>query len=211
MSENVQAIDRRSEIKAKHRRSIVKAAASIMRSRLTSDFTVDELAREADVSRRTIFNHFASLDDVVVEACAIELESFVEQLASAPPTDPSARHSIFDELAEAVRSTDLISPLVHLTQIMGVDSELSPRQALVCARTLTEISQRLVTEMCRRHPEADALTINLMVSSMTNGLVVMYFHFLSTCGAVVSTESRELWDQLLERLIEPLRTGFGTP
>ncbi|MGW6228038.1 helix-turn-helix domain-containing protein, partial [Cellulosimicrobium cellulans] len=63
------ATDRRAALRARHRRAIVDAAASLMEENGGARFTVDELAARADVARRTIFNHFASLDDVVVEVC----------------------------------------------------------------------------------------------------------------------------------------------
>ncbi|HJX78642.1 TetR/AcrR family transcriptional regulator [Glutamicibacter sp.] len=209
MSNFLPNTDRRTETKARHRRSIIDAAASIMRNRLTSDFSVDELAQAADLSKRTLFNHFASLDEVVIEVFGNELGEVVERLASHTPPGES-RESIFDELATTLRSTDLVSPMVYLTQVLGSEEPvLSPRQAHMAARAFTAISERLTGQMLQRHSGSDPLLVQLLVSSLTNGLLVIYTHWVSTLGAVDTPESRNLWAQLLERLIDSLRTGFG--
>ncbi|MGL3805641.1 TetR/AcrR family transcriptional regulator [Paeniglutamicibacter sp. R2-26] len=214
------APDRRTEIKARHRRSIIDAAASIMRSTMSSEFSVDELARQADVSRRTVFNHFASMDDVVIEVFANELGILLEQLTSVPPAVPTGQPteqptapgtgSMFDELADAFRRTDLISPMVYLTRVLGSDDpQPTSRQSRLSMRAFSEINTRLGHEMHQRHPGADALAVGLLVSTMTNGLFVMYTHWVTATGLTDSPGSRELWAQLLERLIATLRTGFG--
>lgn len=205
------AVDRRTEIKAKHRQSIIDAASTIMRQRLTSEFSVDELALAADVSRRTVFNHFASIDDVVIEACGNELAEVVEHLASISPAPAGAKVPIFDDLAETFRQADLITPMVYLTKVLGSDDpQLTPRQAQMSGRAFTEINERLGRELHSRHPDTDPLEVGLLVSTMTNGLLVIYLHWMSDCGAVDSPESRNLWSQLVERLISSLRTGFGS-
>lgn len=210
MSTISSAPDRRAGIKARHRKSIVEAATSIMEARLSSDFSVDELASAADVSRRTIFNHFASMNDVIIEVCGNELGVVVEQLASIPPAAAGIHRSMFDELAATVRETDLIGPMVYLTRLLGSDDpELSTRQLHMASRAFAEISGRLGSEMRHRHPDADPLDIHLLVSSMTNGLMVMYGHWISVAGTTDSNDSRELWGRLLERLVESLRNGFG--
>ena len=61
------ATDRREALKARHRRAIVDAAAELMSEIGGTDFTVDRLAARADVSRRTVFNHFKTMDDITLE------------------------------------------------------------------------------------------------------------------------------------------------
>lgn len=181
-----------------------------MRTRLTSNFSVDELALAAALSRRTIFNHFASMDDVVIEVFGNELGAVVERLAANAPCATGSRDSMFEEIAGTFRATDLVSPMVYLTRVLGSDEPVpSPRQAHMAARAFTAISERLAGEMLQRHPGSDPLVVQLLVSSMTNGLLVIYTHWAATLRPVDTTESRDLWAHLLERLIESLRTGFG--
>ena len=58
------ATDRRAALKERSRQAIVQAAAELMDETGGTAFTVDELAERADVSRRTVFNHFASLEEI---------------------------------------------------------------------------------------------------------------------------------------------------
>ncbi len=211
MNTPLTAVDRRTEIKAKHRQSIIDAASRIMRERQSSEFSVDDLALAANVSRRTIFNHFASLDDVIIEACGKELTRVVEHLASISPASGSTKVPIFDDLAQTFRQADLITAMVYLTKVLGSDDpRLTPRQAQMAGRAFTEINEHLGRELHGRHPDADPLEVGLLVSTMTNGLLVIYLHWISVCGAVDSPESRKLWSQLVDRLISSLRTGFGS-
>ena len=52
--------DRREAVKYHNRRAIIDAAAALAAERGLGRFTVNDLADRAGVSRRTIFNYFAS-------------------------------------------------------------------------------------------------------------------------------------------------------
>ena len=77
------AVDRRGALKARHRQAIVDAARRLIDARQGPRFSVDELAAEADVSRRTVFNHFDSLDDVILAACTEILDAVVASFRQA--------------------------------------------------------------------------------------------------------------------------------
>lgn len=124
-------VDRRAALKARHRRAIVDAAAALIGESGGTRFSVDELAERADVSRRTVFNHFASLDDVVTEVCnevvgaaldrldAIASDQQVGQDQQRRQDERGADVTLFDEVADALRSTDFVTPLVYLTRVLG--------------------------------------------------------------------------------------------
>ena len=71
--------DRRTELKARYRQAILDAADSLICERGKPQFSVDELAERADVSRRTVFNHFSSLDDVIMTTCTQVLRATVDE------------------------------------------------------------------------------------------------------------------------------------
>ena len=58
--------DKRSARKAENRIAIVEAAESLILEGGYGALNAEALAERAGVSRRTIFNHFASVDDVLV-------------------------------------------------------------------------------------------------------------------------------------------------
>jgi AcrR family transcriptional regulator len=205
------SVDRRAQIRERHHRAIIDAAAALLDAKGVAGFTVDELADRADVSRRTVFNHFASVDDIVIAVCSEVLGDVVERIESeASPPATAARPSVFDEVAQVLRSTDLVTPIAYLTRVLCTpDDEPSERQALVLLRAFTEVSERLSAEMLRRHPDADVLTSRLLVSSLMGGLVVLHTHWLAATGGTDDPQSRVVWDDLLERLIELTRVGYG--
>lgn len=204
------ATDRRAVLKNRHRQAIVDAAAALLDERSGTDFTVDELAQRADVSRRTIFNHFASVDDVVTEVCGDALSSVVESLAAVPAGD-GPETSMIEEMAAAFRSADFVGPMSYLTRVLGCpDQDPSPHQALMTLRVFTDVSDRLLGAMLRRRPDADKLALHLLVGSLAGGVGVLYHHWAAETGAVDTPESRQIWARHLERLIEAVRDGHGS-
>ncbi|WP_461169690.1 TetR/AcrR family transcriptional regulator [Arthrobacter sp. Z1-15] len=201
------ATDRRAALKNRHRQAIVDAAAALMDERSGTDFTVEELAERADVSRRTVFNHFSSLDDVVVEVCSDALGSVIEGLADVPVGD-GTNASMMDEMAAVLRAADLVAPLAYLTRVLGRPAaQPSPRQALMTLRVFTEVSNLLLAAVLLRRPDADKLDLHLLVGSLAGGVGVLYHHWAAETGAVDTPESRQVWSRQLERLIEAVRYG----
>ena len=204
-------MDRRAQIRERHHRAIIDAAGALLDAKGADGFTVDELAKRAKVSRRTVFNHFASVDDIVIAVCSEVLGDVVETFESQVSAPAGTSHDgVFDEVAGALRSTDLVTPIAYLTRVLRTpDDEPSQRQAVVLLRAFTEVSERLSVEMLRRHPEADELTTRLLVSSLIGGLVVLHTHWLAATGGSVDAASRAVWHDLLDHLIQRTRDGYA--
>ncbi|WP_251152534.1 TetR/AcrR family transcriptional regulator [Cellulosimicrobium sp. Marseille-Q4280] len=207
--------DRRAALRQRHRRAIVDAAAALLDERNGAPFTVDELAARADVARRTVFNHFSSVDDVVAEVGARVLGEVAADFgaSAAAPRDDERDGSLFDELAELLRATDLVAPMAYLTRVLGSEgcAEPSPRVTAMVARTFTDLSERLVVGLSRRHPEADLLDVQLLVASFMSGIMVVHRHWWEATGAADDAASREVWSGLLDHLVERARHGHAAP
>jgi len=209
-------VDRRAALKARHRQAIVDAAATLLEEHGGLRFTVDELAELADVSRRTVFNYFATLDDVVIAVCSDVLGGLVDTfvanaVAEVPVVDTSA--AMFAELVRAIRTTELVGPMAYLTRSLGgpdrrVDLE-SPWAATLLVRSFNEVSVRFAAAMAVRHPRADVLEVHLLVNALTSGLIVLYYHWLAATGATDDAASRVVWDAYLERLVTAVGVGYG--
>lgn len=206
--------DRRVALKARHRQAIVDAAAALIAETGGLRFTIDDLARRADVSRRTVFNHFASVDDIVAEVFGDVIGTLVasyerESAASpaTPGTDVDARAVVFGELDRAVRSTDLVAPMAFLTQSLRSHDEHSPAIATVLLRVLDAARGRLAAAVLARHPGADVLDVHLLVNAVVSGVLVLHRHWDAATGAVDDEPSRAAWDALVDRLL--VRTGHG--
>ncbi|WFR66900.1 helix-turn-helix domain containing protein [Curtobacterium flaccumfaciens] len=116
------SIDRRAALKAKHRAAILQAARDLVEERGGRGFSVEDLAARADIARRTVFNHFASLDEVLLAVCEQELsviiDRFLADMARTPVGDGS-RAAMFDELESAARGADLAPAIASMYRILG--------------------------------------------------------------------------------------------
>lgn len=201
-------IDRRAASKQRSHRAIVDAAAALIRETGGAGFTVDELAARADVARRTVFNHFASVEDIVTAVCVDILGVVVDDLATDAPDTPASDASLLDELAEALRSANLVTPLSYLTRVVGArGARTSPGQALLVLRAAADLSDRLAERLARHHPEVDRFDVDVLVASLMGGLAVVHRRWAEQTGASDDDASRLVWTALVDRMIESHRAA----
>jgi AcrR family transcriptional regulator len=206
------AVDRRSALKARHRQAIVDAARRLIDAHEGPRFSVDELAAEADVSRRTVFNHFDSLDDVILAACTEILDAVVasfRQAATASARDSGGVGAVFEEIVHAVRSTDLPQLTAYLWSALGGLEAPPARQQRFMQVALSRVADDLTVEVLRRNPSVDPLDAELLVSSLLHGVAVIARRWVAEFGGSTGPAARRSWDHLLDRLVTRLRTGFS--
>jgi len=204
-------IDRRAALKARHRAAILHAAQELIVERSGPRFSVDELAERADVARRTVFNHFASLDEVILtlagDVLAVLVDEFTAAVAAMPVGD-GTRASMFDELAATLRSADLVAAIVALNQLVGADDDGQARRQALTQEAFARVGGSVAHEVERRNPAADPLDVELLVSSLINGLVVIASRWVTDGGAAAQPEARAAWERLLTRLLDSVRNGY---
>jgi len=204
-------IDRRSLLKSRHHAAILTAARELVSERGGPRFSVDELAERADVARRTVFNHFASVDEVLLTLCDevlnILIDDFVAMVAAAPIGDRT-RTSMFDEIVHTFRTADLPLAISTIVQILGSpDSDAASEQRLANA-AFARLGDRLVEEVQRRNADIDPLDAELLVSSLMSGVVVISKHWIAHTGAAIDEAGRAEWQRLLTKLIDSIRSGY---
>ncbi|MFE1099460.1 TetR/AcrR family transcriptional regulator [Nocardiopsis alba] len=207
------APDRREALKARHRRAIIDAAWELILEVGGTDFTVDRLAERADVSRRTVFNHFKTVDDIIVEVfgrmLGVVLDNVDANLA-ASAGEGDTETAMFDRVAAALRATDLVTPIRELTRLFDSGGgRTDPRRAVLLERTITDLGTRIAITTLRHHPRADPLEVDLMCGALVGGALAVVRHWEEATGGVDTAESRLLWDRLLGRMIHTYRDGFG--
>jgi AcrR family transcriptional regulator len=206
-------VDRRSRLKARHRQAIVDAAGRLIDARQGPRFSVDELAAEADVSRRTVFNHFDSLDDVILAACSQILDAVAgsfRDAATVAPARGGGLAQVFDEIVDAVRGTDLPRLTAYLWRALGGVEAPAARQQRFMEVALSRVADDLAVEVLRRNPSTDPLDAELLVSSLLHGVAVIARRWLDEFGGATTPAARRSWDDLMDRLVTRLRAGYGT-
>ncbi|CAN5346967.1 hypothetical protein BH09ACT6_BH09ACT6_09200 [soil metagenome] len=183
-----------------------------MEGRVTR-FSVDELAERADVARRTIFNHFVSIDDVVTTMCTERLELVIETFrptAALNSAGDGGRTAMFEDVAQALRSTDVPSVLSFVYRALGGFDAGDPRALQIFHATFSRASDKLSRVLVQRNPDIDDLDAELLVSSLIHGAGVIANRWIAITGATTDDEARALWDTLLERLLGSVRAGYPT-
>jgi AcrR family transcriptional regulator len=194
------------------RQSILDAADGFIRDHDVAGFSVDTLAERADVSRRSVFNHFSSLDDVVAQVCTRELsgpvDEILERFRSAPPGEETPE-AVYAELAEAIRATDLSAAIAYLAHALAFQSSRIHGQRNV--RDVFDLfSKRLFEMASERHPAMPSLDIALMTGTLLHGLVIIATMWLDEHGGAVDQASRARWSALLDHLLAREWAGWPT-
>jgi AcrR family transcriptional regulator len=203
--------DRRAELKARHRLAILDAADALIRERGKPRFSVDELAERANVARRTIFNHFSSLDDVILTTCTRVLSTVVDEFretAAALPVGDGSRASLFNEITASLRAIDLPSVVSYLWGVLAEEGDAG-RSANAVQQVFTRTSEQLAVEMAARSSELEEFDVAILVSSLMNGIAVVSRYWMLETGATLDDTSRARWDELLDRLITNVSTGYS--
>ena len=146
-------VDRRSALKARHRQAIVDAARRLIDAHQGPRFSVDELAAEADVSRRTVFNHFDSLDDVILAACTEILDAVVasfREAATASVHDEGGVATVFEEIVQAVRRPTCPQLTAYLWSALGGLEAPADRQQRFMQVALSRVADDLTLEVLHR-------------------------------------------------------------
>jgi AcrR family transcriptional regulator len=205
-------VDRRGALKARHRQAIVDAARRLIDARQGPRFSVDDLAAEADVSRRTVFNHFESLDDVILAACTEILDAVVSSFrdaATAAPPREGGLEQVFEEIVGAVRGTDLPELTAYLWGALGGSEAPAARRQRFMQVALSRVADDLAVEVLRRNRATDPLDAELLVSSLLHGVAVIARRWVEEFGGATSPAARRSWDHLMDRLVTRLRAGYG--
>lgn len=194
----------------RRRQRIIDAATQLFVSHGTPP-SVDDVADLAGVSRRTVFNYFPSVDDLIIAVGTDALSGLTEGLhftsthSAAGGDDPEV---VFAEVATALRSIDLVDTVVRLTRILGDTGYENPRIAALVRNAFIAIADRMVSALTTHHPTADPFLIELMVSSLIGGVMVVYKNWVQRVGLSQSEDARRVWTELFETHLRAVRDGY---
>lgn len=201
--------DRREAQKQRSREQILQAAEELVNQQRSARFSVDELAERADVSRRTIFNHFASLDDVLITLAAERLQPFIahfaETIRSAP--QPITRASVFDAAILTLNRDDLLDMIAFFARSLGDDCGIIDHTDILFHTTLTRTGDALIAEIVSASELLDEFDAEVVVNQAIGGIDAVARHWARATDTNLTPESRERFNELLARVTATWPTG----
>ena len=175
--DRVTALTVRDAQKARTHRALIDAALALTDERGRQGLTVEAVAERAGVSRRTVFNHFATLDEIVLAACTemldVLVDGFVEATAAAPPGEPGLA-AVVDDVVRALHATDLVGPMAYLTHVLGAPDEQDPRVEVIVEAAFGRCRRHMLGAVADRYPGVDPLDVELVVGSLLSGVHVLH-------------------------------------
>lgn len=204
-------------LRLQRRDAIVDAARSLAAAHGSDGFTVDQVAQLAGVSRRTVFNHFATVDDLLVAACqqilaeatTAILERVDATLGAGPGDDEAGGRAALDAVGEAARGVDLPTAITTIHRMLGCP-EPEDERAQRISRTAFDHVGGLLRERLHTRPGLDPVDLELGLALLFAGIVTITALWLDAhpdLPATVPARARRDWDDLLDRLLLRLRTG----
>lgn len=157
-----------------------------------------------------MFNHFASLDDVLLAVCTETLDVVAEQVRLFPgpaSAGDGGRASMFAALAQALRAADLSAPILRVWRALGGALVDEQRTGAFAQQALALVAEELSAQLAGDYPDADPLDVALLASLLTHGLGVIAGQWVASAVPGRPPDPAD-WDHLLERLLDTVGSGY---
>ena len=199
---------RRELNKAATRQAITAAALALLRSNGPGNFTVEDIADAAGISRRTFFNYFSSTEAAIAAVTFGFLDKALQQFRLRPAGEPfleSARAALM-ELADPMT----VAPLAELYNLGQAHPQLSRSELEAWDHSTAQIISA-ARERLSEGVELDELYLRALAGSVIScGKAAMDVWFLR-CGGSLTPESLSTLRQLLIDSLGLLGSGFASP
>jgi AcrR family transcriptional regulator len=211
------SVDRRHQRGAQHREAIVAAAADLLARTRSVQLSADVLAERAGVSRRTVFNHFPSLDDVVTEVVARSIGQAVDEIDAAVRrvAVDDTLDDTFTRMAAVFEAADLTPQMAFLWSVLSVDDALPQRYGHLIDDAFQRLRDLLVASaLAQEQPDEgdqDTFGLELLVTSLMNGTAFVAQRWCEQTKGVVDDDTRALWFSLVARMTDQLGRGYRHP
>jgi AcrR family transcriptional regulator len=201
---------RRELNKAATRQAITDSTLALLRQNGPGNFTVEDIAEAAGISRRTFFNYFGSTEAAIASVTNGFLDSALEQFRRRPADEPileSARAALA-ELADPMT----VAPLAELFGL----TQGNPLMARSELEAWDHCTEQIVAAARERSgtgdgTEQDELYVRALAGSVVScGKAAMDVWF-RRCGPDMSPESLSVLRQLLIDSMALLGSGFAGP
>ncbi|MCX6497817.1 MAG: TetR/AcrR family transcriptional regulator [Arthrobacter sp.] len=204
------APSRRELNKAATRQAITAAAVGLLRAKGPGNFTVEDIAEAAGISRRTFFNYFSSTEAALASATHGFLDKALQQFRLRPADEPileSARAALV-ELADPMT----VAPLAELYSLGQSNPQLNRSELEAWDHCTAEIIDAARVRFGQDAGiEIDELYLRALAGSVIScGKAAMDVWF-ARCEGSLSPESLSTLRQLLIDSMSLLGSGFASP
>src|SRR3954464_4924366 len=174
----------------RRRRRIVRAATELLADGGVEGLSGDGVAARAEVSRRTVFNYFHSTEELLIAVGNEILGEAIDSLkVDGPPVGGGTHADLLDDLVALLRSIDLLGTITRLTHILGPMGHQDSRLLAIVRHTLPSASDTLMTTPRQRPRAVPALAVELLVSSLLGGLIVLQKRCIERTGLAETAET----------------------
>ena len=203
------APSRRELNKAATRQAITDAALALLRGKGPGNFTVEDIAEAAGISRRTFFNYFSSTDAALASIVHGFLDNAIQQLRLRPADEPlleSAQAALV-----ALADPKAVAPLAELFSLTQQSPLMAHTELEAWDHCRAQVFMVARERLAGTPSEEDELYVHALAGSvMSCGKAAMEVWF-NRRGPDLSPASLGELRQLLIDAMDLLGAGFTTP
>lgn len=208
-SSTEQPQSRRELNKARTREAIVEALRTLTHEQPVHRITVDQLAEEAGISRRTFFNYYAGIPALVSEIIAVSTQHLAGHIEEIP-----AGTSPFRQLRSLVRSVGVPTDLVEWMALLNLHGS-DEVGATTFERTVwidkgAWLEQLLLT---RVPAGVDPLYVATLATTIMNSFAAAERSWVAqrAPGAAIDQAAVDHFTSLLDQALAYAEHGWATP
>lgn len=186
------------------RAAIAQAAFAVIRRDGAGGLTAESVAAEAGVSRRTIFNHFASLDEALQPMARVWFDAFVARLQQRPGDEP-----LVDSLT-ALALQPMPPETAELLVALTVARDQSPQARNVICGILDSWVEWFGEALRARAPQASEIEVALaaqLIPALAQSVTRVWLTGLD--GGPLTEEALVRHRELTHEAVRIVRSGFG--
>lgn len=196
---------RREQNKLDTRRAIAASALDLARAHGLGNFTVDQVAAEAGVSRRTFFNYFHSAEEALTTSTDAFLELAAAEFMARPAEEPLL-DAMIAALA-AISKTDNLGVCGELFRMAEGSPELMRSQLHSWERAEARIREAVDERM---GGNLDPLYLLALVGAVLSCVKAAMQVWAASANESLSDSADDLEEQIVGAL-SMLRDGFSNP
>lgn len=200
---------RRELNKAATRQAITDAALGLLRSKGPGNFTVEDIADAAGISRRTFFNYFSSTDAALASIVHGFLDNAIKQLRLRPVDEPMLESA--QAALVALADPKAVAPLAELFTLTQQSPLMSHTELEAWDHCRAQVFTVARERLAGTPGAQDELYVHALAGSIIScGKAAMEVWF-SRRGPDLTPASLAELRQLLIDAMALLATGFNTP